>query len=120
MDLLSLLLIRAATAYRMLADCSSSLGHLGRSICQARMGLQCTGQSVFPLIDNRNLLLTAAVLAIGDDSPAGKRNSAVARALEPGLCASAGDALVQMARVPSSDVSRFEVGFCILVENVIF
>uniref|UniRef100_A0A914WIX2 Erythroid differentiation-related factor 1 n=1 Tax=Plectus sambesii TaxID=2011161 RepID=A0A914WIX2_9BILA len=91
-DLTSLLLIRAATAYRLLADCSSSLGHLGRAVRQARNGLACV----------------AAVLTIGDESAASKRNSAVVRALVPGLLANSGDALLQMAQLPISEHPRFQ------------
>ena len=49
LELTSLLMVRAAVAYRLLAECSLSLGHYGRSLRFARIGIRCLGRQMAPV-----------------------------------------------------------------------
>ncbi len=45
-DLCSLLLVQAATAYRLRAECTLTLGHFGRSLRYVSLGFLCIGTHV--------------------------------------------------------------------------
>ncbi|VDK44712.1 unnamed protein product [Gongylonema pulchrum] len=99
-DVRSILFIRAATAYRMLADNSFSLVRYGRVLRFARVGLYCC----------------LAVLSLNAGMTAGhaQRNLATARALIPSMMCHIAEAVGNIAcsPLPIKDVAKSDLKRC--------